>query len=409
MILPTARGERIGKYHAEHDLIEGLILLKELRPIETQILLTETEKALKTTGMKLQQIQANLLIAACHLKQDQMPEMLHRLEEVGAILTTYECYEQRIPVELRPHPALSQVIKMLPEAAHLRALFHLGTQEQEHNDAAVFSAPSSVPAYPVISGKSHIRGQLGPTHIRIQAFGEPIVILDEQPVVRWRMARAMELFFYLLDSGRPLRKEQIIAALWPEAHEQMDHIFHNTIYYVRKAIGVECLVFSHNMYTLELTSRYGKEICYDVARFEACSTNAQEALARKDEDSAVSARQKMIDLYRSDYLLPFYSDWCSLRRDTLRTAYLDAHLYLAQYSWRSEAFDVCAHHWQQIVAADPCREEAHAGLIRCYLRQGKRGLAWRQYIRCRETLQQELNIEPGPGIQRLYQHLSSAR
>jgi len=49
-------------------------------------------------------------------------------------------------------------------------------------------------------------------------------------VVGWRMARALELFFYLLDAGRPVRKEQIIAALWPEANEQVDHTFHNTVY-----------------------------------------------------------------------------------------------------------------------------------------------------------------------------------
>jgi DNA-binding SARP family transcriptional activator len=410
MILPAARGKRIGKYHAEHDLIAGMILLLQQRPAEAHALLTETEMALKTTGLKLQQIQANFLIAACHLKQDQMPEMLRRLEEVGAILTTYGCYEQRIQVELRHLPALSQAIKTLPEAAHLRALFHLETQEQVQNGAVAFPAfPSSIQVHPVASGKPRIGGQGEPTHLRILAFGEPVVFLDEQPVIRWRMARALELFFYLLDSGRPLRKEQMITALWPETDEHVDHTFHNTIYYVRKAIGESCLVLSHNTYTLQLTSRYGNQICYDVARFETCSADAQEALARKDDAAAAPALQEMIDLYRSDYLLPFYSDWCSLRRDTLRTAYLDAHLHLAQLAWRSEAFEECVHHWQQVMAVDPCREEAHAGLIRCYLRQGKRGLALRQYTRCRETLHQELGIEPGPNIQRLYQHLSSAR
>ncbi|HKF38168.1 MAG TPA: hypothetical protein VKB35_14835, partial [Ktedonobacteraceae bacterium] len=82
MILPGARGERLGKYHAEHDLMEGLILLSEQRPAEAQALLTQTEMALKTTGMKLQQIHATLLIAACHLEQNQVPEMLRCLEEV---------------------------------------------------------------------------------------------------------------------------------------------------------------------------------------------------------------------------------------------------------------------------------------------------------------------------------------
>ncbi|HZR40583.1 MAG TPA: BTAD domain-containing putative transcriptional regulator [Ktedonobacteraceae bacterium] len=402
MILPATRGERMGKYHAEHDLIEGLVLLFEQRPAQAQALLTETEMILKTTGLKLQQIQANLLIAACHLVQDQIPEMLRRLEEVGAILTTYECYEQRIAVELRHLPALSQVIKTLPEAAHVRALLHLETQGQQQNGVVTSSASSS-------SGSARLVVSDRLPYLCILAFGEPVVFLEEQPIMRWRMARALELFFYLLDAGRPLRKEQMIAALWPETDGQVDHTFHNAIYYVRKAIGEECLVFSRNTYSLQLTSRYGKGLSYDVARFETCYADARGALARQDDAAAAPALQEMIDLYRGDYLLPFYRDWCSLRRETLRTAYLDAHLHLAQLAWSSEAFEESVHHWQQIVAVDPCREEAHAGLIRCYLRQGKRGLAWRQYTRCRETLQQELGVEPGPGIQRLYQHLSTAR
>ena len=402
MILPAARGERIGEHQAEYDLTTGMILLFQRQPAEACALLVETERALKTTGLKRQQIQANFLLAACHMELDQVPEMLRHLEEVRAILTAYECYEPRIQVELRQLPALVQAIKTRPEATHLRVAFHLEAQAPEQNGVVALPVPSSsVPVHAVVLGTS--------PHLRILAFGEPAVFLDERPVVRWRMARAQELFFYLLDSGRPLRREQIITALWPETYEQVDHTFHNTIYYVRKAIGVECLILSNNTYTLQLASRYGKEIHYDVARFEACSADAQGALARTDDVAAASALREMIDLYCGDYLLPFYSDWCSLRREMLRTSYLDAHLHLAQIAWRGEDFEACIQHWQQIIAVDPCREEAHAGLIRCYLRLGKRGLALRQYARCRETLRQELGVEPGPSMQRLSQSLSSLR
>src|SRR5215469_5505812 len=154
MILPEARGKTMGKYHAEHDLIEGLILLKEQRPAEAQALLMQTEMALKTTGMKLQQIHAALLIAACHLEQHQIPEMVRRLEEVGTIVSTYECYKQRVPIELRHLPALSLAIKMLPEAAHVRALLPLEIQKTVQNDVVAFSAlPTSIPAHAVAADK----------------------------------------------------------------------------------------------------------------------------------------------------------------------------------------------------------------------------------------------------------------
>ncbi|MEO6892030.1 MAG: bacterial transcriptional activator domain-containing protein, partial [Ktedonobacteraceae bacterium] len=49
--------------------------------------------------------------------------------------------------------------------------------------------------------------------------------------------------------------------------------------------------------------------------------------------------------------------------------------------------------------------EAHYGLMRCYSRQGRRGLALRQYQRCKEMLQQELGVEPGVTVQNLYRRL----
>ena len=43
--------------------------------------------------------------------------------------------------------------------------------------------------------------------------------------------------------------------------------------------------------------------------------------------------------------------------------------------------------------------------MRCYAQQGKRGLALRQYQRCKDILQQEFGTAPGPSIQNLYLRL----
>ncbi len=62
-------------------------------------------------------------------------------------------------------------------------------------------------------------------------------------------------------------------------------------------------------------------------------------------------------------------------------------------------------HWQHILAIDSCQEQAHYGVIRCYMHQGKRGLALKQYQRCVTILQEELSISPGPAIQKLHQRM----
>jgi DNA-binding SARP family transcriptional activator len=51
---------------------------------------------------------------------------------------------------------------------------------------------------------------------------------------------------------------------------------------------------------------------------------------------------------------------------------------------------------RQLVAGDPCREEAHRRLMRCYSRQGQPHLALRQYLACADALQRELGVDPEP-------------
>jgi two-component SAPR family response regulator len=215
----------------------------------------------------------------------------------------------------------------------------------------------------------------------------------------------MELFFLLLDSGRPLRKEQIITALWPETDDRINQTLHSTIHYLRKPLGEACIASHSGTYWLDLASLYGEEVWYDVAAFQAHEARAKEALAANDDVAARTEFLAMVELYRGDYLQSFYSDWCTFQRDKLRLAYLDAHQQLALIAWRREQFDESATHWQNILAVDNCLEEAHYGLMRCYVRQGKRGLALRHYQRCVEVLQRELGVKPGTAIQNLLEHL----
>ena len=242
--------------------------------------------------------------------------------------------------------------------------------------------------------------------LTILALGEPAVYLRQEPVTRWRMARAMELCFYLLDCGRPMRKEAIITALWSDMDEQTTRTFYSTIYYLRQALGGEAVIVAKGgTYALKLNVLYGTSVWYDVAAFLDAQVHAKQALDEQQDAPARAAYLKMVEFYRGDYVQPFYNDWSTIRRDELRTAYLDARQQLALIAWRAEEFDESIVHWQHMLAVDEWQEEAHYGLMRCYARQGKRGLALRQYQRCKSTLEQEFGVAPRSSIQNLYQRL----
>jgi DNA-binding SARP family transcriptional activator len=122
---------------------------------------------------------------------------------------------------------------------------------------------------------------------------------------------------------------------------------------------------------------------------------------------AVQAYRAGTELYRGDFLEEdLYEDWSHARREHLRQTYLDvlnqlSESYLQQDDY-TEAITLC----QEILVRDSCHEEAHRRLMCCYQSQGQRHLALRQYQRCVQALQMELDVSPMPETEQLYEQIS---
>lgn len=399
--IQTTSGEPIGYKIAVRNLIYGTIYLSQGQYSQAWPYLSESEAILNKIGLKEEYLQVLLRLAAYYLTQGQFSDTVLRLQTATAIIPICEGYERLALREVRQFPELHHVLKTHPELTQIRTLLHLKPELQITSEE-----PPPVQESPAQSASPASEVRLLPHRLTILALGEPIVYLHQKPVTQWRMARAMELFFYLLDCGRPMRKDQIITALWPEIDEHTTRTFYSTIYYLRQALGGESVIVAkRGTYALRLDSLYGKEVWYDVIAFEEAQTLARHALNEGNDVVTKEYYLTMVDLYHGDYVQPFYSDWCSSRRDELRNAYLEARHQLAQITWRAEQFDESIVHWQQILALDNWTESAHYGLMRCYARQGKRGLALRQYQRCKDILKQEFGTIPGAAIQNLYQRL----
>ena len=200
------------------------------------------------------------------------------------------------------------------------------------------------------------------------------------------------MLFVLLDYQRPIRKEQLVEFLWPEEEEYVDQTVRSTLHYLRKAIGTSCITSQAGVYTLNLNALYGDDIWYDASHFQLYHRQAQDALNDDHDEEAEALLENFIELYRGDYVQSFYSNWCIPRRDEFRSWYMDARRELARITWNREEFEESMTHWQQILAIDPCSEEAHYGVMRCYARLGKRNLAVRQYQRGTDIMQRELAL-----------------
>ncbi len=356
-----------------YTLMRGTLLLAQERYDEARSLLEEAVHLTDEIGIVWLHTQALVRLAVWHLACGQ-PEETRRLLQQERARSLKSDLDYSLQVELQAYPALRQLMQEVIE-------------QDEYPGWRMFSTE----------------------RLSIYALGEPVVLIDTMPVTHWRMARAMELCFFLLENKQPLRKDQIIAALWPEADDigRINQTFRSTIYYLRQAIGEACLVQRSGQYRLDLPAVYG-QFWYDVAAFEEQQRLAKAALGEGDDEAAAQAFQKMINLYRGDYVEAFYSDWCIPRRQKLRAAFIEAHHQLALIAWRREAWEESLQHWQHLLTLDPCLETAHYGIMRCYLRMGKRDLALRQYQRCSRELHEQLKIQPGPSLQKLYQRLTAS-
>ncbi|HEU5376985.1 MAG TPA: BTAD domain-containing putative transcriptional regulator [Ktedonobacteraceae bacterium] len=368
-------------------LTQGTVYLAQQMYPQAEQTLRDAAEATRQANIQLLHISALLRLLVCYLRQGKQAEAW----QVGKWIIDLNKkgdFDFFLQVESQRYNELEAFLNQVT-----------GTELQEQPSSPLQNS------LPVPTTQIQVAlDQPAPPSIQIFALGEPKVVCNGIAVTRWRMARAMELFFLLLEHGRPMRRDQIALALWPDSgHEQSDSTVRTAIYYVRKALGEESIVFQAGLYSLNLSAMGENGSWYDVSIFHERYDKAKEALEEENDDAAYADLTHIIDLYSGDYVQSFYNDWCMFHRDKLRQMYTDARHQLALIAWRNEQVEVSLQHWQHLLTLDSCNEKAHYGIIRCYLRQGQRDLALKQYQRCKQNLQETLQATPGAALQRLYQ------
>lgn len=375
-------------------LTQGTVYLAQQNYEQAETMLLQASDTARRSNIQIIYISALQRLAACYLREDKRSEA-QRLGAQIIDLNKKGDFDFLLKVEFRRYDELEAFL------AQLSDMPALPTEPVSLIEAVAPEAP--------VFQQTRIEGvEERPSEpaFQVMALGEPQVISNAVPITRWRMARSMELFFFLLETRKPVRKEQITMALWPEHEsEQTDSTVRTMIYYLRRALGKNIIVFQSGLYSLD-TREFGKDqFWYDVDIFNAQHIQAKKALEVEDDAEAAIALNKMISLYNGDYVQPFYNDWCIPRRDKLRQAYMDAHHQLAMIAWRREDWDESLIHWQRLLSLDICYEAAHYGIMRCYLQQGKRELALRQFQSCSQILQEELSTTPKASLQKLYRSI----
>jgi len=119
------------------------------------------------------------------------------------------------------------------------------------------------------------------------------------------------------------------------------------------------------------------------------------AMRPEDADAAMlETVDAAIRAYRGDLLESVYSDWCLIRRESLRAQFIEALAFLLDACMARREWTRGLSYARRLLALDPLMENVHRAAMRCHLHNGDRPLALQQYAACERVLREELGVAP---------------
>lgn len=253
-----------------------------------------------------------------------------------------------------------------------------------------------------------------PQPLRVYTFGRFGLVVDGRhvSVERWERKQALTLLkFLVVHRGTAVHRDRLIECLWPGVEDGKGRErLKVTVYFLRHQLDAngrrhDLVETVGDGYALRREASW-----VDADTFERLVTEGT-ALDRQDRwDEALRCYRDAMAIYRGDYLeADLYADWCAEERERLREIYFEMLARMVDILVRQGRFVEAAQACRRALVREPCRESFHRTLIECLLDLGQPDQAAVQFRRCREVLARELDAEPLPETQRLYQRILAAR
>lgn len=245
--------------------------------------------------------------------------------------------------------------------------------------------------------------------LTVYTLGMFRVYQDEQRIDEWSSLKGQSIFKYLITQReRPVHKEVLMELFWPDADpDSARNNLNVAIYGLRQAFrqkqpDLSYVLFRDDSYLLNPELH----IWVDLEEFRRRFIKAKQ-LEQRGEHALATAEYHVAEaLYQGEFLEEDrYEDWLLPLRRQLRDDYLDAVDTLSHYYFDLEDYGACITLCSKILDVDRCREQAHRLYMRCCSRQGQRYLALRQYYRCIEALEDELEAKPSESTAELYEKI----
>lgn len=257
-----------------------------------------------------------------------------------------------------------------------------------------------------------LAGRGGKPVCRVRLFGSLDVTVGDRRIAErdWAKRKSRLLFAMLVTArGHDVPRDQILEYLWPEMDEDRAR---SNFYVVWSKMKLALGTDDDSATSPFVESARGRcrikteAVRSDVDEFEEALQEARASEANGDSASAIGAYQRAASVYRGD-LLPgdIYDDWFSTMRDRLRNDCVDGLLRLCDLLCDSGDPDDAVVFARKAVQVDPLREDAFQTLLRCQIAAGQRSGAIDTFFRCKNTLSEELGLDPSSDTLALYERV----
>jgi len=253
------------------------------------------------------------------------------------------------------------------------------------------------------TGTSHLPDR--ETILKIQCLGPFRVFIDDREVT-WRTTKARDLCAYLFYyRGKPVHKEKILEALWPDSSiDRSSTLFHTNMYQLRQAIktgpGNQPVKHQKKQYSLDQNM-----LSSDVDIFVSLAASVEEG--DESPTGEIAKLEEAVSLYRGEYMEEIDYYWVSAERERINQMYLNLMDRLAHLYFDNQEFERAASCLRTILQHNPLLENTHALLMRVYAGMGDRMAVMQQYNTLCRALEQEMGIDPSPKTRDLYYELCS--
>ena len=248
--------------------------------------------------------------------------------------------------------------------------------------------------------------------LKLYLLGPPQVELDGA-ACDLHSHKALALLAYLAVNGQSHSRAKLATLFWPEQNEgrALAYLRH-TLWTLRRTLGDDLFDGEQEWVSLEPLT----DLWVDVTAFQEHLAACRHAGELTDEICAAYLPQlgAAVALYHDDFLAgfslrdsPAFDEWQFFQGEHLRDQLAMALQQLVRgHSGRGD-YTAAIPYARRWLALDPLHEPAHQLLLQLYAWSGQRTAAVRQYRECRRLLHDELNLDPNPQTQALFQQLQA--